>query len=59
MDASARALECEGERARALDLYRRAWEEPLGRQELRAEAAGAIRRLEPAAAIPDVPPLER
>jgi hypothetical protein len=55
----ARALEGEGEHARALDLYRRAWEEPLGREELRAEAAGAIRRLEPAAAIPDAPPLER
>jgi hypothetical protein len=55
----ARALEGEGEHARALDLYRRAWEEPLGREELRAEAAGAIRRLDPAAAIPDAPPLER
>ena len=35
----ARALEAEGARARALDLYRRVWEEPLGREALRAEAA--------------------
>jgi tetratricopeptide (TPR) repeat protein len=55
----ARALESEGERARALALYRLAWEEPLGREGLRAEAAGAIRRLDPAAALPDAPPLER
>ena len=55
----AQALESEGERARALDLYRRAWEEPLGREALRAEAAEAIRRLEPATTLPDAPPLER
>ncbi len=55
----ARALESLGEEARALDLYRLAWEEPLGREALRAEAAGAIRRLEPAAVLPDAPPLER
>jgi hypothetical protein len=55
----ARALESEGERGRALELYRRAWEEPLGREALRAEAAEAIRRLAPATALPDAPPLER
>ena len=55
----AQALECEGERARALELYRRAWDEPLGREALRNEAAEAIRRLEPAAELPDAPPLER
>ena len=55
----ARALEDEGDRAGALELYRRAWEEPLGREALRAEAAGAIRRLDPSAALPDAPPLER
>jgi hypothetical protein len=55
----ARALEVEGERARAIAFYRRAWEEPLGREALRAEAAEAIRRLEPATALPDAPPLER
>jgi len=55
----ARALESEGERAGALGLYRSAWEEPLGREALRAEAAEAIRRLDPSATLPDAPPLER
>ena len=33
--------------------------QPLGREELRAEAAAAIRRLDPAPSLPDAPPLER
>jgi len=57
--ALARALEGLGERGEALAAYRRAWEEPLGREALRTEAARAIRRLEPAAELPDAPPLER
>jgi hypothetical protein len=55
----ARALEGLGERPGALAAYHRAWEEPLGREAPRAEAASAIRRLEPAAELPDAPPLER
>ena len=55
----AQALESEGERARALELYRRAWEQPLGREALRKDAAEAIRRLDPAATLPDAPPFER
>jgi len=55
----AHARESEGERARALELYRRAWEQPLGREVLRKEAAAAIRRLDPAATLPDAPPFER
>ncbi len=55
----AHALEGEGERARALELYRRAWEQPLGREALRKDAAEAIRRLDPAATLPDAPPFER
>ena len=57
--AIARAREREGERADALLHYRRAWDEPLGRVALRAEAAAAIRRLEPGVALPEAPPLER
>jgi hypothetical protein len=55
----AQALESEGERARALDLYRRVWEEPLGHGELRKEAADAIGRLDKTATLPAAPPLER
>jgi hypothetical protein len=57
--AVARARESEGARAEALLHYRRAWDEPLGRPALRAEAAAAIRRLEPGAVLPEAPPLER
>jgi hypothetical protein len=55
----ARAREGEGERADALLHYRRAWEEPLGRDRVRDEAAAAIRRLAPGTALPESPPLER
>jgi hypothetical protein len=55
----ARALESEGDPARALGLLRRVWDEPLGHPELRQEAAEAIRRLEPGARLPEAPPLER
>ena len=55
----AQARERAGERGEALLHYRRAWDEPLGHVALRAEAAAAIRRLEPGAALPDAPPLER
>jgi len=55
----ARAREIEGARADALREYRRAWDEPLGRGAVRAEAAAAIRRLEPGAVLPEAPPLER
>jgi hypothetical protein len=55
----ARALESEGDPSRALDLFRRVWDEPLGREGLRAEAAAAIRRLEPGGRLPEAPPLER
>jgi hypothetical protein len=55
----AQALEGRGERREALDLYRRVWDEPLGRAAWRAEAAGAIRRLEPGTALPEAPALER
>jgi hypothetical protein len=55
----AQVLESEGERERALELYRQVREEPLGREELRQDAAEAIRRLEPAATLPKTPLLER
>jgi hypothetical protein len=55
----ARASEETGDRVEALVRYRRAWEEPLGRAAVRAEAAAAILRLEPGAALPEAPPLER
>jgi hypothetical protein len=55
----ARASESEGEPAEALRRYRAAWDEPLGRAAVRAEAAAAILRLEPGAVLPDAPPLER
>ena len=57
--AIARALEEEGKGREALGQYRRVWDEPLGRERLRAEAAAAIRRLEPDARLEDAPPLER
>ena len=56
---AAQASERKGERADALRHYRRAWDEPLGRSAVRAEAKAAILRLEPGAALPDAPPLER
>ncbi len=55
----ARASESEGERAEALRHYRAAWDEPLGRVAVRAEAAAAILRLDPGAVLPEAPPLER
>jgi len=55
----ARALEGGGRRADALTQYRRVWDEPLGRGALRAEAAAAIQRLDPHAALPEFPALER
>ncbi len=55
----ARACEAEGERAEALRHYRAAWDEPLGRVAVRAEAAAAIRRLDRAAVLPEAPALER
>jgi hypothetical protein len=55
----ARARESEGARAEALLHYRRAWDEPRGRAAVRAEAAAAIRRLAPGAALPEAPALER
>jgi hypothetical protein len=55
----ARALESEGDPSHALELFRRVWDAPLGREDLRAEAAAAIRRLEPRVSLPEAPPLER
>jgi tetratricopeptide (TPR) repeat protein len=55
----ARALESEGSRAKALSFYRRAWEEPLGRAAVRAEAAAGVKRLEPGASLPQTPAEER
>ena len=57
--ALARTLESEGARTEALAAYRRVWEEPLGRATLRAEAAAAIRRLDPGTPLPSAPPGER
>jgi hypothetical protein len=57
--ALARALEDDGNRKDALEHYLRVWDEPLGRQSLRTEAAAAIRRLEPGLPLEDAPPLER
>ncbi|HEX9186477.1 MAG TPA: hypothetical protein VGB87_05370, partial [Vicinamibacteria bacterium] len=54
-----RALEGEGSRDEALAAYRRAWEEPLGRPAVRAEAAAGVRRLDPGASLPEAPPGER
>ena len=51
----ARSLESGGSRAEALDAYRRAWEEPLGREAVRAEAAAAIRRLDPSTPLATAP----
>jgi hypothetical protein len=55
----ARALEREGDRRRALELYKKVWQAPFGRPELRAAAATAIRRLAPAFALPSTPRWER
>jgi hypothetical protein len=55
----ARARESEGDTAEALRQYRAAWDEPLGRPAVRAEAAAAIVRLQPGAALAEAPPLER
>jgi hypothetical protein len=55
----ARSLEHAGDRAEALTAYRRVWEEPLGREALRAEAAAAVRRLDPGVWLPDAPAEER
>jgi hypothetical protein len=55
----ARAREREGEPADALRHYLRAWDAPLGRAAVRAEARAAILRLDPGTALPDAPPLER
>jgi hypothetical protein len=57
--ALAKASEAAGAREDALADYRRVWREPLGRGLLRAEAAAAVRRLEPGASLPDAPPFER
>ena len=57
--ALARALESEGSRDEALSAYRRAWEEPLGRAAVRAEAAAGVRRLDPGASLPEAPAGER
>lgn len=57
--AIARALEAQGKAKEALARYRRVWDEPLGRERLRAEAAAAILRLEPGARLEHPPPLER
>jgi hypothetical protein len=54
----ARASESAGARGEALRHYRAAWDEPLGRAAVRAEAAAAIHRLDPGAALPEAPPLE-
>jgi hypothetical protein len=55
----AKASEGAGEPAEALRHYRAAWDEPLGRAAVRAEAAAAIRRLEPGTVLAEAPPLER
>jgi len=55
----ARAFEGEGDTSRAIEVFRRVWDEPLGNEALRAEAASAIRRLEPGVSLPEAPPLER
>jgi hypothetical protein len=54
----AHALESEGD-AEALAYYRRVWQDPLGREALRDEAAAAIRRLDPRTTLPSAPPRER
>ena len=57
--ALAHALESAGSRTEALASYRRAWEEPLGRAAIRAEAAAALRRLDPGVSLPEAPAEER
>lgn len=53
------ALEREGRGKAALSLYKKVWEEPSGRPALRAAAATAIARLDPAATLPPAPRWER
>jgi hypothetical protein len=55
----AHALEATGEPRGALAAYRSVWRAPLGRADLRAEAARAISRLDPDASLPGAPPRER
>jgi hypothetical protein len=55
----ARARERAGDRERALDLYKEVWQEPLGRPELRAAAATAIRHLAPTLDLSPAPRWER
>jgi hypothetical protein len=57
--ALAQALEAAGERAGALAAYRDAWEAPLGRRDLRAEAAAGVLRLDRDASLPEAPARER
>jgi hypothetical protein len=57
--ALARALEAAGSREGALAAYRGAWEAPLGRRDLRAEAAEGIGRLDREASLPEAPARER
>jgi tetratricopeptide (TPR) repeat protein len=57
--ALARALEAAGDRAGALAAFRRVWGAPLGRPDLRAEAAAGVVRLDPGAPLPAAPPRER
>jgi tetratricopeptide (TPR) repeat protein len=55
----ARALEREGDRGRALELYKEVWQAPFGRPALRMAAAAAIGRLAPTLALPSAPRWER
>ena len=57
--ALARALEATGEREGALAAYRSAWDAPLGRPDLRDEAAAGIARLDHRTVLPEAPPRER
>ena len=57
--ALAGALEATGEREGALVAYRSAWEAPLGRPDLRAEASAGIARLDAGASLPDASRRER
>ncbi len=57
--ALAQALEAAGAREGALAAYRDAWEAPLGRRDLRAEAAAAVLRLDRDASLPEAPARER
>ncbi len=57
--ALAQALEAAGAREGALAAYRDAWEAPLGRRDLRAEAAAGVFRLDRDASLPEAPARER